>query len=188
MNNLALELSFVTIDKLLLKATLDKTSNVIEKCIFELYTDQRLNEALLSIDHYKADPNRRLRENYLYILQGIISVHIRKLSIQQLKACVNIAFPFLYDENVYVRKLAVVNLQTILSLYPKIEYKTSVSTDSEPEVVDTSSLDEIVQMVNKYKTQISGHIANIKKQTGDKKEINHKAIGDLNVLLAISYS
>ena len=144
---------------------------------------------MLSIDHYKADPNRRSRENYFYILQSIISVlHIHKLSIQQLKAYVDTAFPFIYYQNVYVRKLKVVNLQTILSLYPKIENKTSKSTDPEPEAVSTSRIDEIIQVANKYKTQVSRRVANIKKQTRDIKEIKHKTIEDLNVLLAISYS
>ena len=188
LNNLAFELSFVTIKILLQTATLDKRNQVIEKCIFELYSDQRLNDALLSIEHHKTDSNWRMRENYLYILKGIISVHTRKLSTKQLKACIDIVLPFFYDENIYVRKFAVANLTTILSQFPKIEYKTSKSTDSEPELVGTSSLEEIVQMVDKYKTQVSSYLPTIKKQADDSKEIKNKAIGDLNILLAISYS
>lgn len=124
----------------------------------------RIKEHIMS---YSKDENWRVRENVLYILEGLNSLAIRHnefdyLDIEELT-------PFFVDENLYVNKMARLCLKTILKAKP---HKISI-------------------MVEEYKAKgkrEADAIKTLKVKNEDTKEHTNALSSYINVLLSCCYA
>ena len=96
----------------------------------------KLNSIKEFIFKYSVNENWRMRENVLFILEGINSNLIR----ESLQKDINIddVLPFFRDDNVYVVKMAKRCLKTALSLNPEQAGRFISQTKSDPNIILSS--------------------------------------------------
>lgn len=104
--NLGIRISFICIEKLAQKSTSDEATSTIQTIIKNIFATDKIKATIEYIDQFKSHENWRIREHYLFIIEGLNATLVRKLALTQLRAHKELVLPFFYDENIYVRKMA----------------------------------------------------------------------------------